>query len=333
MRGRESRGGRPIAGAESGREARRLLAGVLRGERLAAARLLSLIENRLAPLDVLSELHRRSGRAHLVGITGAPGAGKSTLVDRLIESYRRDGKTVGVIAVDPTSPFTGGAILGDRIRMASRSTDPGVFIRSMGSRGALGGLAATTHDAIKVLDALGKDVILIETVGVGQGEVDVVRVADTVVVVLVPGMGDDVQTIKAGIMEIGDAFCVNKADREGANRTMAEVAALLEISPRAPGSWTPPIVRAVATAGEGVAELRDVIGEHRAHLERSGELASRRKRRSEAELLEALKDRLVSYVLHEDGMRGRFERYVEEIAAHRRSAHEVAAEILEERRA
>jgi len=294
--------------------------------------MLSLVENREAPPEILAELHRRSGRAHVIGVTGAPGAGKSTLVDQLIARYREAGQTVGVIAVDPTSPFTGGAVLGDRIRMESRSLDPGVFIRSMGSRGALGGLAATTQDALKVLDAAGKDILVVETVGVGQGEVDVVRIADTIVVVLVPGMGDEVQTMKAGIMEIGDVFCVNKGDRDGTARTMAEVASLLEITPHGPGQWMPPIVRTVASTGEGVDELVDAVGRHWKHLDRSGELATRRRRRSEAELLEVLKERLIHYVLNEDGMRGRFERYVDEIAKHRRSPHDVASEILHEGR-
>ncbi len=319
-----------MAAAAPARDADALLRQVLKGDRLAAARLLTLIENREAPLHVLAELHRRSGRAHLVGITGAPGAGKSTLVDRLIEAYRSDGKKVGVVAVDPTSPFTGGAILGDRIRMTSRASDPDVFIRSMGSRGALGGLAATTQDAVKVLDALGCDVVFIETVGVGQGEVNVVRVADTIVVVLVPGMGDEVQTIKAGIMEIGDVFCVNKGDRDGTSRTMAEVAGLLEITPRAQGAWVPPIVRTVATTGEGIEDLVSAARRHRRHMASSGELAERRRRRSEAELLEVLKERLVEYVVSEDGLRHRFDKYVEEIASHKRSPHEAAAEILNE---
>lgn len=279
-------------------------------------------------MEVLQELHRHTGRAHIVGITGAPGSGKSTLVDKLIEHHRQKNKTVGVVAVDPSSPFTGGAVLGDRIRMQSRSTDPDVFIRSMGSRGSLGGLARATNDAIKVLDALGKDIIFVETVGVGQGEVEIVRTADTIVVVLVPGMGDDVQTIKAGIMEIGDIFSVNKGDRDGTGRTMAEVAALLEMQTRPPGAWTPPIVKTVATTGEGVAELAARLGAHWKHLEASKELAQRRRRRSEAELLEVLRDRLVHYVMSEDGMRGRFDRYVDEIARRKRSPQDVAEEIL-----
>lgn len=313
------------------REARGLLERTLQGERLAASRLISLIENRAAPLDVLAELHERSGRAHVVGITGAPGAGKSTLVDRVIDAYRKDGKKVGVVAVDPTSPFTGGAILGDRIRMTSHSTDPDVFVRSMGSRGALGGVAPTTSDVVKVLDAMGKDLVLIETVGVGQGEVDVVRLADTIVVTLVPGMGDDVQTIKAGIMEIGDIFCVNKADRDGTGRTVGEVAAMLEMTMHPPGAWVPKIVQTVATDGTGLPDLLSAIQGHRDHLHRSGELATRRRRRSQAELLEVLKDRLIHDVTQGDGTRKRFDAYVDAIAAHERSAHEVADEILRER--
>lgn len=301
---------------------------MLSGDRLAAARLISLIENDQTPLEVLRELHKRSGRAQIVGITGAPGSGKSTLVDKLIDAYRRSGQKVGVVAVDPSSPFTGGAVLGDRIRMQTRSTDPEVFVRSMGSRGSLGGLARATNDAVKVLDALGKNIVFVETVGVGQGEVEVVRTADTVVVVLVPGMGDDVQTIKAGIMEIGDLFCVNKGDREGTARTMGEVAALLELEARLKGAWTPPIVRTVATTGEGISELGSALTRHWLHLQSTGELERRRRQRSEAELLEVLKDRLVHYVMSEDGMRGRFDRYVDAIAKRERSPQDVAEEIL-----
>lgn len=279
---------------------------------------------------MLRELHKRSGRAHIVGITGAPGAGKSALVDKLADHYRKRGQKVGVVAVDPSSPFTGGAILGDRIRMQTRSTDKEVFIRSMGSRGSLGGLARATNDAVKVLDAMGKNVVLVETVGVGQGEVDVVRTADTIVVVLVPGMGDDVQTIKAGIMEIGDIFCINKGDRDGTGRTMAEVAALLEMQPRGPDEYVPPILRTVAPNDEGIDELLAAIDRHLAFLKGSGQLDARRRRRSEAELLEILKGRLVHYVLNEEKMRGRFDAYVDEIARRERDPHEAAALILEE---
>lgn len=314
------------------REARQYLEGVLAGRPLEAARLISLIENHQAPLSVLRDLHRRSGKARIVGITGAPGAGKSTLVDRLIEYFRQKNKTVGVIAVDPTSPFTGGAVLGDRIRMQTRSTDPEVFVRSMGSRGSLGGLSRATNDAVKVLDALGKDVVFVETVGVGQGEVEVVRTADTICVVLVPGMGDDVQTIKAGIMEIGDIFCVNKGEREGTGRAMAEVASLLEMQQRPAGAWVPTIVKTVATSGEGISELADALDRHWTHLSNSGELGQRRRRRSESELLEVLRERLVHYVMTEDGIRGRFDRYVEQIARRERSPQDVAEEILGEAR-
>lgn len=201
---------------------------LLRGDRLAAARLITTLEQTpRRAAEIIGNIHKHTGRAHIIGITGSPGAGKSTLVDGLIDEMRKRGKTVGVIAVDPSSPFTGGALLGDRIRMQKRSTDKEVFIRSMGSRGSLGGLSSTTSDAIKVLDALGKDIIIIETVGVGQAEVDIVRVADTTIVVLVPGMGDEIQSIKAGIMEIADLFVINKADRDGVDKTVAEVEMML----------------------------------------------------------------------------------------------------------
>ena len=297
---------------------------------MSAARLITKIENNEAPLDTLREIHKNSGRAHVIGITGAPGAGKSTLVDKLADHYRNLGKKVGVVCVDPSSPFTGGAILGDRIRMQTRSTDKDVFVRSMGTRGSLGGLARATNDTVKVLDAMGKDVVIVETVGVGQGEVDIVRTADSIVVVLVPGMGDDVQTIKAGIMEIGDVFCVNKADRDGANRTVMEVTQLLEMVMRPEDAWTPHIVQTVAAEDKGIDELIDSVTKHYQHLVSSGELAVRRRKRSEAELLEILKSRLVHYVMEEDKMRGRFDTYVDEIARRERDPHEAAARILDE---
>jgi LAO/AO transport system kinase len=240
--------------------ASRIRAGDLR----ALARTATAIENRTSAAEaLLKELFPHTGKASVIGVTGAPGAGKSTLTDRLIAELRREGKAVGVIAVDPTSPYSGGAVLGDRIRMLSHHADAGVFIRSMATRGHLGGLGAATTDMALLLDAAGKDVILIETVGVGQDEVEVARLADVTVVVLVPGMGDDVQAIKAGIMEIADVFVINKADQEGADRLEREILALQSLSTRrlsaGQDGWVPPIVRAVATEGQGIPEILAAI--------------------------------------------------------------------------
>jgi len=229
---------------------------VLAGDPRAMARAISLIEDESpAAADLIRAIFSRTGRAYLVGVTGPPGAGKSTLVDRLTSEIRRQGQTVGVIAVDPTSPFTGGAVLGDRLRMQTHAEDQAVFIRSMATRGHLGGLARATGDAALVLDAAGKEVILIETVGVGQDEVDIIRTADVSVVTLVPGAGDEVQALKAGIMEIADIFVVNKADREGADRTVAAVEAMLSLQPADNAHWRPPVLRTEATAGKGIDTL------------------------------------------------------------------------------
>ncbi len=230
-----------------------LISAVRSGDARALARAISIVENRSpGRSDLLKALFPFTGKARIIGMTGAPGAGKSTLVDQLAKLYRKQDRTVGIIAVDPTSPYTGGAILGDRIRMQDHFADPGIYIRSMATRGSLGGLARTTADVTTVLDASGRDVILIETVGVGQDEVDIVRLADITVVILVPGMGDDVQTIKAGIMEIADIFVINKSDREGAERVEREIRALQTLATRQDG-WTPPIVKTVASDGTGVA--------------------------------------------------------------------------------
>ncbi len=266
-----------------------LVEGVLARRPREIGQAITAVENEGGSADLLRTLFPSTGRARIIGITGPPGAGKSTLVQRLAQALRRRGRTVGVVAVDPSSPFTGGAILGDRIRMAEIYTDPGVFIRSMATRGALGGLARATSDAVDVLDAADYDVVLIETVGVGQDEVDIVKAAETVAVVLVPGLGDDIQAIKAGILEIADVFVVNKADRDGADRAAAELAMMLDLS--APKGWRPPIVRTVAPANTGVEDTLAALEAHGTHLSTSGEGSERRQRRVRARLLALLNER------------------------------------------
>ena len=249
----------------------------------ALARALSIVENEgPGAASLLAALHAQTGRAWSLGVTGPPGAGKSTLVDQLVTLYRARGQTVGVVAVDPTSPFTGGAILGDRVRMQAHAGDPGVFIRSMATRGHLGGLASTTADAVSVLDAAGRDCVIIETVGVGQAEVDIARTADVCVVTLVPGTGDDVQALKAGIMEIADIFVVNKADREGADRMAAAVDGLLSLETAEAGAWRPPVIRTEATRGIGIDALADAVDRFR--QTRGDEIERRRRTRSTVRL-------------------------------------------------
>ncbi|HEU5298317.1 MAG TPA: methylmalonyl Co-A mutase-associated GTPase MeaB [bacterium] len=274
-----------------------LLEEALAGSHQALARLISLVEDgEPEGRALLAEVHRRTGSGYTVGVTGAPGAGKSTLVDGLTRALRAQGRTVAVVAVDPTSPFTGGALLGDRIRMQDHAGDPGVFIRSMATRGSLGGLAPATADVVRVLDAARFEVIVIETVGTGQAEVDVVGAADTVVIVLVPGMGDAVQTMKAGIMEIGEIFVVNKADQGDPDRTVTEVKMMLAQGHR--GSlWQPPVLPTVATTGEGIAPLVEAIAEHRRWQEGGGTLAPRRQARSRAEIVRLVERELRARVL------------------------------------
>jgi len=269
-----------------------LIEGVLEGHIRSGARLMRLLDDRVPGAEyALRQLYPRTGQARTIGITGNPGSGKSTLTDQLIASYRAAGHRVGVVAVDPSSPFTGGAILGDRIRMMRHATDPDVFIHSLATRGQLGGLSRSTDDVVNVLDAMGFDRILIETVGVGQDEIDIVRTAQTSVVVLVPGLGDDIQAIKAGILEIADIFVVNKADREGALRTVNDLRSLQGLI-RAGGEWVAPILKTVAVAGDGLDALIETIDSHATHLDTTGSLAARRRSREAHLLRNALRDRL-----------------------------------------
>ena len=271
-------------------------------------------------MDELRRLHPHTGRAFVLGITGNPGGGKSTVVDALIDRYRKQGKKVGVVAVDPTSPFTGGAILGDRIRMQRHATDPGVFIRSLATRGHLGGLSRSTIDVVAVLDAMGFDIVIIETVGVGQDEVEVISTAHTAVVVTVPGLGDDIQAIKAGILEIADVLVVNKADREGADRTVRDLTHMLDLR----SGQRVDILKTVATTGEGIDELVQAIDRHRATQDGS----RRAKSRAAAQLLELVKDRLLVAARSALDARGGLDALAEEIAERRRDPYAIADEVV-----
>ncbi len=297
------------------------------GDPRALARAITAVENREpGSVELLKALFPYSGRAKIIGVTGPPGAGKSTLVDQLAREYRRQGDTVGIIAVDPTSPYTGGAILGDRIRMQAHSGDPGIYIRSMATRGSLGGLARTTADVATVLDASGREHVLIETVGVGQDEVDIVRLADITVLILVPGMGDDVQTIKAGIMEIADIFAINKADREGAERVEREIRAMQSLAARA-DSWSPPIIKTVATEGKGISELAAAIQSYRDFLQRENLAGRKRAENWRDRLVEMLRDSLLER-LRVTMSDGAVARYAAEIAEHKRDPYSVVEEIV-----
>ncbi len=276
---------------------------VLGGDRRALARLVTLIENEAPEArDYLARLYPQSGHAQIIGVTGSPGAGKSTLVMQLTRELRRRDQRIGIVAVDPSSPFTGGAILGDRIRMQELAGDSNVFIRSMASRGSLGGLAASTRDVVRALDAAGFQLVIVETVGAGQAEVEVVRAAHTVLVVMAPGMGDDIQALKAGILEIADIFVVNKADRPGADQTAAELRMLLSLAgkqSKAPDVWRVPIVKTSAMQGEGIIELVDAVLQHRAFLGESGQLAQRNQRQVRSEVLALLQHALTQRLKRE----------------------------------
>jgi len=297
------------------------------GDPRALARAISAVENRTPGWsELLKALFPHSGHARILGLTGPPGAGKSTLVDQLARHYRKQKHTVGIIAVDPTSPYTGGAILGDRIRMQEHFSDPGIYIRSMATRGSLGGLARTTADVATVLDAAGRDLIMIETVGVGQDEVDIVRLADITVVILVPGMGDDVQTIKAGIMEIADIFVINKSDREGAERVEREIRALQSLAVRG-DNWTPPIVKTVASEGAGIDELAAAISDYEVYLQKENLILQKKAQNWQDRLLEMLRDALLERAREQLG-NGAVAGYAAEIAEHKRDPYALVEEIV-----
>jgi LAO/AO transport system kinase len=304
----------------------KLIARALEGDHRSIARLISLVESESPQAEIIMrKIYPHSGKAHIIGLTGSPGAGKSTLADKIIAHFKSLGKTVGVIAVDPSSPFTGGAILGDRLRMQQHAVDPDVFIRSMGTRGSLGGLSRSTQEAALILDACGKDVVLIETVGVGQSEVDIVKIADTVGLILVPGMGDDIQIMKAGIMEIADIFIVNKADRDGADRVATEVNMMLDLLGMRP--WRPPVLKTVAERGEGVEEVVSEMTRHADFLLRSEEGRRRKWQRLGMEVEEILR-REIAVMVEVAWEKEKSPELFELLATRKTTPYEVAERVL-----
>ncbi|MBN1390085.1 MAG: methylmalonyl Co-A mutase-associated GTPase MeaB [Candidatus Thermoplasmatota archaeon] len=300
------------------------------GDDRAVARLITYAENGHPDLhEAMRAIHCHGGKAQVIGITGVMGAGKSTLVSEIALEYRKRGKKVGIIAIDPTSPFSGGALLGDRIRMSRLTIDPGIFIRSMGTRGMLGGLTGAVYDVMEILDASGKDVIIVETVGVGQAEVDIIKIADTTLVVIVPGLGDSVQAIKAGLMEIADIFVVNKADTPGIERTMAEIESMIDLGYR-PGMRKTPVMATSARECRGIIELVDSIQEHRFFLESSGSLPDYLRKRYEAEIVEIIHKRLMTMIFDEKVFKEKVKGLISRIETKETDPYSAAEEILAE---
>lgn len=306
-----------------------ILQGVLTGNKRSIAKAITLIENATPESKkLIAKIYPHTGKAHVIGITGPSGSGKSTLIEKIVREYRQNGKKVGVIAVDPTSPFTGGAFLGDRIRMQELSTDSEVFIRSMATRNYPGGIARATKDAVKVLDASGKDVIIVETVGAGQSEVEIIKVADSVVVMHAPGLGDEIQAIKAGLMEIADIFVVNKADRENADKAVIDIQSILQLNNRE-RAWKPPILKTVALTGEGVPELIEKLEEHKQFLQKEKE-HKKSLLKAEAELVEAIKEQTARTIIEELKRKGKLKELLQKILKREIDPVSAAEKLLEE---